>query len=217
MRARLWRRGALVAWAALTLLVMAAVLPVRAAEPAPEYAAATLDGQGDLSLADMRGDVVLLNGWATWCRPCREEMPLLEQLQQEYGDQGLRVVGVSIDRGDAAGKIEQFAADTGVTFTLLHDPKNAFARTFRTTGVPETMLIGRDGDAAPPLEGTAAGLRCRSRDHPGGAGRHDERHHGPGGADRDPRGLCRGVAQFPVAVCPAAHSRRMPGSSPACP
>ena len=119
---------------------------VALAEPAPAYAAATLDGSGELSLDDLRGEVVLLNGWATWCQPCREEMPLLQQLQDEYGDQGLRVVGVSIDRGEAAGKIEQFAADTGVTFTLLHDPRNAFSRTFRTTGVPETLLIGRDGD-----------------------------------------------------------------------
>lgn len=116
------------------------------ADPAPAYAAARLDGSGELSLADLRGEVVLLNGWATWCQPCREEMPLLQHLQEEYGDQGLRVVGVSIDRGEAAGKIEQFAADTGVTFTLLHDPKNTFARAFRTTGVPETVLIGRNGE-----------------------------------------------------------------------
>lgn len=160
MRGCLWRRSPLVVWASLLLLAMVAALPVGAAEPAPEYAAATLDGKGELSLADLRGDVVLLNGWATWCRPCREEMPLLQQLQQEYGDQGLRVVGVSIDRGDATAKIEQFATDTGVTFTLLHDPKNAFARTFRTTGVPETMLIGRDGELLyrwkGPLQDTAA-------------------------------------------------------------
>lgn len=135
--------------ASLLVAVLAAVLvvlPVLAAEPAPEYAAARLDGQGDLALSDLRGEVVLLNGWATWCRPCREEMPLLEQLQQDYGADGLRVVGVSIDRSEAAPRIQEFADNVGVTFTLLHDPKNAFARTFRTTGVPETMLIGREGE-----------------------------------------------------------------------
>jgi cytochrome c-type biogenesis protein len=130
------------------------------ADPAPAYAAAALDGSGEISLDDLRGEVVILNGWATWCGPCREEMPLLQQLQEEYDGQGLRVVGVSIDRGEAAGKIEQFAADTGVTFTLLHDPKNAFSRTFRTTGVPETLLIGRDGDVLyrwkGPLQDNAA-------------------------------------------------------------
>jgi len=160
MNTRVWRRCSLAVWGVMIVLTVMAILPVRAAETAPEYAASTLDGQGDLSLADLRGDVVLLNGWATWCRPCRQEMPLLQQLEQEYGDQGLRVVGVSIDRGDAAPKIEQFAADSPVTFTLLHDPKNTFARTFRTSGVPETMLIGRDGELLyrwkGPLEGTPA-------------------------------------------------------------
>lgn len=115
------------------------------AEPAPAYAAASLDG-GEVTLADLRGDVVLLNAWATWCKPCREEMPVLEQLHQRYGNEGLRVVGVSIDRGDADAKVREFAANAGVTFTLLRDPRNAFSRTFRTTGVPETLLIGRDGE-----------------------------------------------------------------------
>lgn len=128
------------------------------AEPVPDYAAAQLDQQGELALSDLRGKVVLLNGWATWCHPCRDEMPLLEQLQQDYGDQGLRVVGVSIDQGNAKARIEEFAADVGVTFTLLHDSKNAFARTFRTSGVPETMLIGRDGELLyrwkGPIEGS---------------------------------------------------------------
>lgn len=146
MVAHVLRRYALVVWAVLGLATLGASLPARAAEPAPAYAAAKLDGSGDLALSDLRGEVVLLNGWATWCRPCREEMPLLETLQQEYGAQGLRVVGVSIDRGNAAEAIQQFATDTGVSFTLLHDPQNTFARTFRTTGVPETMLIGRDGE-----------------------------------------------------------------------
>ncbi|MBL8128666.1 MAG: TlpA family protein disulfide reductase, partial [Chloroflexia bacterium] len=143
-----WRLRVLVMTLACVLigLVVVAGSGGALADPAPAYAAATLDGSGEISLDDLRGEVVLLNGWATWCQPCREEMPLLQHLQEEYGDQGLRVVGVSIDRGEAAGKIAQFAADTGVTFTLLHDPKNTFARTFRTTGVPETLLIGRDGD-----------------------------------------------------------------------
>ena len=160
MNRRIWWRLSLVTWIALALLAIAAVLPARAAEPAPHYSAATLDGQVEIALADLRGEVVLLNGWATWCEPCREEMPLLQQLQEEYGAQGLHVVGVSIDRGDVADKIEQFAADTGVTFTLLHDPKNVFSRTFQTTGVPETVLIGRDGELLyrwkGPLEGSAA-------------------------------------------------------------
>jgi cytochrome c-type biogenesis protein len=158
-RQHLWVLAVTLAWVLIGLIGVAS--PGNAlADPAPAYAAARLDGSGEISLDDLRGEVVLLNGWATWCQPCREEMPLLQHLQEEYGGQGLRVVGVSIDRGEAAGKIEQFAADTGVTFTLLHDPKNAFSRTFRTSGVPETLLIARDGEVLyrwkGPLQDNAA-------------------------------------------------------------
>jgi cytochrome c-type biogenesis protein len=147
------------AWALISLIGVARA-GVALADQAPAYSAAMLDGTGEMSLDDLRGEVVLLNGWATWCQPCREEMPLLQTLQDEYGDQGLRVVGVSIDRGEAGEKITQFANETGVNFTLLHDPKNTFSRTFRTSGVPETVLIGRDGELLyrwkGPLEGSAA-------------------------------------------------------------
>ncbi len=72
-------------------------------------------------------------------------MPYLEKLNQTYGDQGLRVIGVNIDQGNADDRVRAFADKLGVTFTILRDPSNQFAKTFRTTGVPETMLIGRDG------------------------------------------------------------------------
>lgn len=131
---------------ALLTLSLAGSAPVgRAAETAPDYAAARLEGGPDLALADLRGDVVVLNGWATWCEPCREEMPFLQQLHDDYAADGLRVVGVSIDRCDADERIREFAADMGVSFTLLHDSKNEFTRTFRASGVPETLLIDRNG------------------------------------------------------------------------
>ncbi|MCC7023027.1 MAG: redoxin domain-containing protein [Thermomicrobiales bacterium] len=143
------RRGWRLAWL-LPLLLMAGVAAgfdavALAEQHAPNYAAHRLDGEGDLALADLRGEVVLLNGWATWCHPCREEMPLLETLHDDYHQTGLHVVGVSIDRGDVDDRVREFARDAGVTFTLLRDPQNHFARTFRATGVPETLLIGRDG------------------------------------------------------------------------
>ena len=128
------------------LIWMAVAAPTIAAEPAPDYVAAQLAGDGELSLRDLRGEVVLLNTWATWCHPCREEMPVLQELQDDYGANGLQVIGVSIDNGDAAARIREFADNVGVTFTLLRDPKNTFSRTFRTSGVPETLLIGRNGE-----------------------------------------------------------------------
>jgi cytochrome c-type biogenesis protein len=143
-----------------------ALTPAAAAsgEPVPPYSAALLDGEGSLSLADLRGSVVLLNGWATWCQPCREEMPALERLQQEFGPSGLRVVGVSIDRGDADDRVRAFARKVGATFTILRDPRNAFTRTFRASGVPESVLIGRDGTLLHrwkgPLDADAAETRA---------------------------------------------------------
>jgi cytochrome c-type biogenesis protein len=128
------------------LAVLAAGTPgASAQDAAPSYTATPLEGGAELALADLEGSVVLLNAWATWCVPCRTEMPYLERLHQQYGPEGLRVVGVSIDRAGADGRVRDFAEQVGVTFTLLRDPENRFQRTFRTTGVPESLLIGRDG------------------------------------------------------------------------
>lgn len=110
----------------------------------PAYAAPTLAGEA-VSLESLRGEVVLLNVWATWCYPCRKEMPSFEALHRELVDQGLKVVAVSIDRSGAAGEIESFLEEHGITFTILHDPDMNVGKTFRTIGVPETFLIDRHG------------------------------------------------------------------------
>jgi len=120
---------------------------IRALQPgdeAPAYAAADMAGNA-VSLADLRGEVVMLNIWATWCIPCREEMPDLERLHQEYEDAGLRVVGVSIDAAGLAGDVQHFTEQYGISFTILHDPAESVMRAFRARAVPETFLIDRQG------------------------------------------------------------------------
>jgi cytochrome c biogenesis protein CcmG, thiol:disulfide interchange protein DsbE len=134
---------------ALALLALAAgcelpALEAREGSLVPAYAAGTLAGE-TVALRDLRGEVVLLNVWATWCYPCRREMPSFEALQRELGAEGLRVVAVSIDRAGDQDEIRDFLAELGITFTVLHDPEQTVTRTFRTRGVPETFLIGRDG------------------------------------------------------------------------
>ena len=94
---------------------------------------------------DYTGEVVLLNIWATWCGPCRIEMPSMQRLQERLGPKGLRIVAVSVDDPGQAGAIRRFAQELGLSFELLHDPTKAIERTYQTTGVPETFLIGRDG------------------------------------------------------------------------
>jgi cytochrome c biogenesis protein CcmG, thiol:disulfide interchange protein DsbE len=113
-------------------------------ERVPPYAAATLEGDR-ISLADLRGEVVLLNLWATWCWPCRREMPSLEALHREMEGSGVRVVAVSIDPAGATGEIRDFLDELGLTFTVLHDPEQEIAGVFQPAGVPETYLIGADG------------------------------------------------------------------------
>ena len=118
--------------------------PLRAGDPAPAYAAATLAGDS-VDLADLHGSAVMLNIWATWCLPCRDEMPGLQALHERFGAQGLRVIGVSIDARSADESVATFVQDFGVTFTILHDPTDRVTRTFRAVGVPSTFLIDRDG------------------------------------------------------------------------
>ncbi len=97
------------------------------------------------TLSDYRGDVVLLNIWATWCAPCKIEMPSIEELQNTLGPKGLKIVAVSIDQPGDEPKIEQFVREMGLTFEILHDSTSAIRTLYRTTGVPETFVIARDG------------------------------------------------------------------------
>jgi peroxiredoxin len=115
---------------------------LKVGEPAPAFELKTLDGT-TTSLASLRGRVVLLNLWASWCPPCLQEMPSLEQLHQKMKGEGLVIVGVSVDEQPKA--IRDVIAKTPVTFMILHDPESATAAAYRTTGYPETFLIDRDG------------------------------------------------------------------------
>lgn len=121
-----------------------AVRALQPGDPAPAYAAPSMAGD-TLVLAELRGSVVMLNIWATWCAPCREEMPGLQQLHREYADAGLRVIGVSIDASGMASEIRHFTDAYGIDFTILHDPAESVMRAFRARAVPETFLIDRDG------------------------------------------------------------------------
>lgn len=110
----------------------------------PEYWAPTLDGE-PVALSSLAGEVVFLNVWATWCPPCRREMPSLQALHERFADQGLRVVGVSIDAAGREDEIRAFLEEVGVTYTILHDPEERIGDVMPIVGIPHTFLIGRDG------------------------------------------------------------------------
>jgi cytochrome c biogenesis protein CcmG, thiol:disulfide interchange protein DsbE len=118
--------------------------PVKVGAEAPAYAAETLDGERT-ALSQLRGRPVLLNVWATWCHPCRQEIPALEQLHRAYSARGLHVIGVSIDQGDQEQGIREFLTEYGASYPIWLDPDGEIQTTYSTMGVPNTFLIGPDG------------------------------------------------------------------------
>lgn len=133
----------------LTLLALAWVnrttyAPLDSGAPAPDFAYPTLDGD-TIALSDLRGEVVLLNIWATWCPPCVREMPSMQRLYETYGDQGLRIVAVSVDAPGALGDVRNFVDQFGLEFDILLNPGGGIQDTYAVTGLPTTWLIDRDG------------------------------------------------------------------------
>lgn len=110
---------------------------------APDFSLPRLDREGELSLASLRGKAVVVNFWASWCGPCREEAPLLEEAWRRYRSRGLVVVGVDYD--DFAGDARAFARRHGMTYPLVQDRKKETVNRYGVTGVPETFFVDRRG------------------------------------------------------------------------
>lgn len=111
--------------------------------PMPAYEGETLDGK-TFSIAKERGSVVFLNLWATWCGPCRFEIPELEALHQKYSARNFKVVGVSLDDG-GAGPVRQFVADHKMTYPIVLDPNGKLANIFQTSVIPTSALVDPNG------------------------------------------------------------------------
>lgn len=109
----------------------------------PAYSAHRMDGQ-PFALTSEKGNVVLVNLWATWCGPCRMEIPELEKLHQRYSSRGFKVIGVSVDEGDAA-PVKQFVADEKITYPIVLDPEGKLANVLQTTVLPTSFILDRNG------------------------------------------------------------------------
>jgi peroxiredoxin len=129
----------------LTTLLCAAT-PASAAvspgAPAPAFTLAARDG-GKLSLADLKGQVVMINFWATWCGPCRQEMPLLAQLHDKYEPLGFTMIGVNVEPDSAAAV--DWLKGVPVSFPILFDTDSAVAGRFGVEGMPSSVLVDRNG------------------------------------------------------------------------
>jgi peroxiredoxin len=123
--------------------------PLGVGTEAPNFSAATLDATPRRkSLAEYRGNVVMINIWATWCKPCIVEMPSIEQLQQAYAPRGLKIIAVSVDDPGTDEQIREFVKRYGLTFEILHDQGGQtgdVSRLYAADRYPETVIIGRDG------------------------------------------------------------------------
>jgi peroxiredoxin len=118
---------------------------VAAADPgriAPDFRLARLGG-GDLRLSDLRGNVVIVNFWASWCAPCRQEMPEFVRLYRENEGKGLEIVAVDLQEADT--QVQGFVDEFGMRFPVVFDRTGEVARTYRVRQLPVTLILDRDG------------------------------------------------------------------------
>ena len=127
----------------LATLVSLPAMAVAPQGPAPVFQLQGMDGK-PVNLADLKGQVVMINFWATWCGPCRQEMPLLEQLYTKYKPMGFTLLGVNVEPDStlAAG----FLKKTPVTFPILFDTKSDVSKLYQVAGMPSTVIVDRKGN-----------------------------------------------------------------------
>lgn len=150
------RQWAVVGAVTLVLLVLVMV-GMRVSNPAsrqvgvgsdaPHWEARTITTPHQVKTGnDYEGQVVLLNFWATWCGPCKVEMPSMEALHRDFHAKGLRIVAVSQDDDASDEQLRDFAKELGVTFEVLYDSTHAMERTWQVTGYPASFVIDKDGE-----------------------------------------------------------------------
>ena len=125
---------------------------ILAGSRAPDFAFPSLT-RGEMQLSDLEDHVVLVNVWATWCLPCREEMPSMQRLYEAFEGTDFEILAVSVDApvgeqdasGYQGGDLAAFAKEFGLTFPILHDPSGSIRQLYQTTGVPESFVVARGG------------------------------------------------------------------------
>lgn len=118
---------------------------------APDFILPTLDEEGRVELASLRGKVVVVNFWASWCPPCRLEAPVLEAPWQRYRDRGVVVVGINVQ--GLVPEAKRFLKETGTTYPVVRDRDNATYRAYGVVALPETFFIDRGGKIVEKFRG----------------------------------------------------------------
>jgi peroxiredoxin len=143
MMMRSMKRCAAAALLSLALSTGAHASPQAPQGPAPDFTLKSLSGE-NVKLSELRGQVVLINFWASWCGPCRQEMPLLDQMYQKYGELGFTLLGVNVEQD--SGDAQRMLHDTPVTFPILFDTQNVVSKLYDVTAMPSTVIVDRDGN-----------------------------------------------------------------------
>lgn len=143
---------------AMCLLVCAAAVQ---AAPAPDFTLKSASGE-NVRLAEQRGKVVMLNFWASWCGPCRKEMPLLDDLYQRYSKAGFMFYGINVEQDSAAAK--KLLEELGVSLPVLFDPESKASRLYNIDAMPTTVVIDKSGEIRYVNRGYKAGDENKYRD-----------------------------------------------------
>ena len=130
-------------------------------QAAPDFALKSSTGE-NLRLSEFRGDVVMINFWATWCGPCRQEMPLLDELYQRYERVGFSLLGVNID--DDSRKAMTMVSDLGVNFPVLFDNTKEVSKLYQVDAMPVTVIVDRDGNVRHVHQGYKPGYEDKYLD-----------------------------------------------------
>lgn len=146
--------GVIILVVALVIKIMPQIALVGVGSQAPDFHAIDLATGKPRTLADYRGHVLLLNVWATWCEPCRAEMPAIERLHRLVTDTTFRIVSVSIDKDDSS-VVTAFARAYGLTFPILQNQSGDIQDIYQTTGVPESFVVDRNGTIVKKVIGAA--------------------------------------------------------------
>jgi thiol-disulfide isomerase/thioredoxin len=132
----------LIGAAAAGIASAASVAPLASGTPAPAFQLGSADGRA-VDLAGLKGKVVMINFWASWCGPCRKEMPILEQLNKQYRGKGLTLIGVNVEPDSKAAM--NWLKETPVSFPILFDTDSKVSKLYQVAGMPNTVILDRKG------------------------------------------------------------------------
>ncbi len=142
-------RSRLITWVSVGLIVVGLLIVLLTSRPgvsdgtAPNFSAQTVDGQ-TVSLAEHRGEVVMLNFWATWCPPCKAEMPVLQNAYETYKDDGFTIIAVN--NMEALSTVQRFAQSANLSFPIAMDERGVVQQTFGIMGYPTSIFVGPNGE-----------------------------------------------------------------------